>query len=94
MPKMQSLYLMDGHEFTGELLVYLDNLLPEFFETMRKEGLLDDSIVFVLSDHGNNSNLFFKGTTAGKNELANTFFMSLMSKNNADLYGKNMEKNE
>lgn len=94
MPKVQMLTLMDGHEFTGELLVYLDSLIPQFFESMRKEGLLEDSIVFIMSDHGNNANLLFKGTTSGKNELANPFLYTLMSSNNDKLYGEMAKLNE
>jgi hypothetical protein len=61
---------------------------------MIKEGLLDDSIVFVMSNHGNNANLFFKGTASGKNELVNPFMMMLLSENNEKLYGDILRKNE
>lgn len=61
---------------------------------MISEGLLDDSIVFVMSNHGNNANLFFKGTASGKNELANPFMMMLMSENNEKLYGEKLRLNE
>lgn len=85
---------MDAHEFTGELAQYLDNHIPQFFDKMINEGLLDDSIVFVMSNHGNNANLFFKGTASGKNELVNPFMMMLLSKNNEKLYGDILRKNE
>jgi arylsulfatase A-like enzyme len=94
LPKVQMVTLMDAHEFTGELVTYLDDHLPTFFDKMISEGLLDDSIVFILSDHGNNSNLFFKGTQSGKNELANPFMMMLLSENNALKYGEKLVKNE
>jgi hypothetical protein len=93
-PKVQMVTLMDGHEFTGELPVYLDDLLPQFFEDMVKDGLLEDSIVLVLSDHGNNANLFFKGTASGKNELANPFMSVFMSQNNVARFGKHAENNQ
>lgn len=93
-PKVQMVTLMDGHEFTGELPIYLDEHLPAFFEKMQGEGLLEDSLVFILSDHGNNANLFFKGTTSGKNELANPFFALMMSDNNQKRFGKMAEMNQ
>lgn len=93
-PKFQTINLMDSHEFTGELSYYLDQHLPSFFESMLQEGLLDDSIVLLISDHGNNANLFFKGTASGKIELANPFFMMLLSSNNAEKYGRTLAKNE
>lgn len=61
---------------------------------MISEGLLEDSIVFLMSDHGNNANLFFKGTESGKNELANPFMTMLLSENNAKLYGEKLSRNE
>lgn len=85
---------MDSHEFTGELSFYLDAHIPNFFEAMIKEGLLDDAIVLVMSDHGNNANLFFKGTTSGKIELANPFLMMLLSQNNSKKYGNTLRKNQ
>lgn len=93
-PKVQMVTLMDGHEFTGELPIYLDEHLPEFLEKMKNGGLLDDSLVFLMSDHGNNANLFFKGTTSGRNELANPFFALLMSKNNVERFGEVVNINQ
>ena len=94
MPKVQMVTLMDGHEFTGEVVEYLDHHLVEFFKAMMEEGLLDDSIIFILSDHGNNSNLFFKGTASGMNELVSPFLAMMMSANNAKKYGEIVRKNE
>lgn len=94
MPKLSVVTLLDGHEFTGELPVYLDKHIPDFFEKMKKEGLLEDSITFLLSDHGNNANLLFKNTKSGLNELSNPFLMMMLSKNNADVYGKTLKNNE
>jgi hypothetical protein len=47
-----------------------------------------------MSDHGNNANLFFKGTASGKIELANPFFMMLLSENNSEKYGNHLLKNQ
>lgn len=93
-PKVQMVTLMDGHEFTGELPVYLDQYLPNFLEKMKNEGLLENSLVFIMSDHGNNANLFFKGTTSGRNELANPFFALLMSQNNVERFDKSAKVNQ
>lgn len=93
-PKFQSITLTDGHEFTGELPYYLDDHLVDFFKAMVKEGLLDDSIVFLLSDNGNSGNFLFSGTDSGKNEAVNPFMSILLSKNNAEKYGDILKKNE
>lgn len=93
-PKFQTLTLTDGHEITGELPYYLDEHLVSYFKTMKSEGLLNDSIVFLLSDNGNGGNFLFSGTDSGKNEAANPFLAVMMSKNNVDLFGHNLSENE
>lgn len=92
-PKFQSITLTDGHEFTGELPYYLDDHLVTFFKTMTDEGLLDDSIVFLLSDNGNSGNFLFSGTESGKNEAVNPFMAIFMSPNNAEKYGETLSRN-
>ena len=93
-PKFQSVTLMDGHEFTGELPAYLDEHLVRFFEVATSENLLEDSIIFLVSDNGNGGNFLFSGTESGKNEAANPFLTVLLSKNNAEKYGETLKANE
>jgi Protein of unknown function (DUF229) len=92
-PKFQSITLTDGHEFTGELPYYLDKHLEIFFKTMTNEGLLNDSIVYLLSDNGNSGNFLFSGSESGKNEAVNPFMAIFMSDNNAAKYGDALQLN-
>lgn len=93
-PKIQTITLMDGHEMTGELPYYLDGHLVNYLETMQKESLLDDAIIFVLSDNGNAENFLFSQTESGKIEAANPFLSVLLSPNNEERFGEVLNKNE
>lgn len=44
----------DAHEGTGEVVRYLDERLGEFLNSFLRKGYLDDTAVFIVSDHGNN----------------------------------------
>jgi hypothetical protein len=44
----------DAHEGTGEVARYLDEELSQFLERFEKNGWLEDTTVFFVSDHGNN----------------------------------------
>jgi len=46
---------MDGHEATGEAVGWMDDALADFLER-RLPPMLNDTIVFILSDHGNHMN--------------------------------------
>ena len=45
--------IQDGHEFTGQVVKYLDEYLYEFLEELYQNKKLDDTALFILSDHGN-----------------------------------------
>jgi len=93
-PKFQSLTLMDGHEFTGELPQYLDDHLESYLRTLTSEGLLEDSIVFLLSDNGNTNNFLFSSTESGKNEAVNPFLSVFLSANNVERFGRHISANQ
>jgi hypothetical protein len=44
---------MDSHEATRELINLIDEPLTNFFEDLYKNGDLNDTIIFLFSDHGN-----------------------------------------
>lgn len=44
----------DAHEGTGEVVSYLDKRLGKFLNNFYEKGYLDDTVVFFISDHGNN----------------------------------------
>ena len=43
----------DGHEPTGQVVKYLDEDLYNFLEDLYKSKKLEDTALFILSDHGN-----------------------------------------
>lgn len=51
-PKFFRVGLVDGHEGSDEVIKYSDDLLVEFFEQFKKDGHLDDTLMFIVSDHG------------------------------------------
>jgi hypothetical protein len=51
-PKFFRLGLVDGHEGSDEVIKYSDDLLVEFFENFKKDGNLDDTLMFIVTDHG------------------------------------------
>ena len=50
--KLFRLLVEDGHEGTGEVIQYADKFLTEFFEKFEREGKLEDTILYVQTDHG------------------------------------------
>ena len=44
---------MDSHEATGELIKLVDEPLTNFLDDLYKSGDLNDTILFLFSDHGN-----------------------------------------
>ena len=44
----------EAHEGTGEVVKYLDVRLRKFLESLDKKKHLDDTAIFIVSDHGNN----------------------------------------
>jgi len=51
-PKFFKLGLAEGHEGTAEVIKYSDDELLNFIENFEKKGFLDDTIVYIQSDHG------------------------------------------
>lgn len=43
---------MDGHEWTGLALAYIDDYFLKFIKDLEKNKILDDTFVILLSDHG------------------------------------------
>jgi hypothetical protein len=51
-PKLFRLGLVDGHEGSTEVIKYSDDLLVEFFTKFQNAGFLDDTAIFIQTDHG------------------------------------------
>ena len=44
---------MDGHETTTLVAHYMDGNLKDYIQSLEKEKILDDTLVILVSDHGN-----------------------------------------
>ncbi|KAJ2524374.1 hypothetical protein GGI11_000864 [Coemansia sp. RSA 2049] len=77
-PYMLMLNLMEGHEGTGEVLRTLDSRLSAFLADMRDSGELEDTALFLLSDHGLHMGLNFAFLNSGQIEHKNPFFAMVL----------------
>ena len=59
-PKFLRLAFIDGHEGTGEVVSLLDKKLGKFLKDFQKKGYLNDTVIFFVSDHGNNMFGFYQ----------------------------------
>ena len=51
--KYLKLSFQDGHEPTGQVIKYMDEYLYNFLNELYEQKLLNDTSIFILSDHGN-----------------------------------------
>ncbi|KAJ1664686.1 hypothetical protein EV178_003842 [Coemansia sp. RSA 1646] len=77
-PYMLMLNLMEGHEGTGEVLRTLDNRLSRFLVDLRDNGELEDTALFLLSDHGLHMGLNFAFLNSGQIEHKNPFYAMVL----------------
>ncbi|KAJ2394343.1 hypothetical protein GGI23_004723, partial [Coemansia sp. RSA 2559] len=73
-PYMLMLNLMEGHEGTGEVIRTLDGRLSTFLADLRDSGELEDTALFLLSDHGLHMGLNYAFLNSGQIEHKNPFF--------------------
>ena len=52
--KFFRLHIYESHELTLELIKYADNNIYDFFQKFFKKGYFNDTLILVVSDHGNN----------------------------------------
>jgi len=81
--KFLRLAFQDAHEGTGEVARYLDEYLFDFLNKLEQRNWLNNTAIFIVSDHGNNMigfyNLFNCEDFIKEKTLA-TWFMLLPSK--------------
>ena len=95
---------MDSHEATGELVSLIDGPLVEFLDDLYKNGDLNDTIIFLFSDHGNHASPHLKMMPTDDMKIERImpfFFLILPKKNNKyqneyflDEYYDNLHKNQ
>ena len=93
--KFLRLSFQDAHEGTLEVVKYMDKKLAKFLEEFDNNNYLDDTAIFIVSDHGNNMIGFYNILQVEDYVLEKTlgtWFMILPKKMNID--EKNLEKNQ
>ena len=93
--KFLRLSFQDAHEGTLEVVKYLDKKLAKFLEYFDNKKYLDDTAIFLVSDHGNNMIGFyniFQVEDYVLEKTLGTWFMILPKKFN--LNEKNLEINQ
>ena len=91
--KFLRLSFQEGHEPTGNIAKYLDEYLYKFLNDLYKQKLLNDTAIFILSDHGNNYfNIFYNYVLNSDDSLIErtygTLFIILPSNKNNKIYKK------
>jgi hypothetical protein len=54
MPKLLRMQFIDAHEGSMNVVKYLDDKLANFLSDMESKGMLDDTLLLFMADHGNN----------------------------------------
>jgi phosphoglycerol transferase MdoB-like AlkP superfamily enzyme len=85
---------MDSHEFSGEIVSYLDDNLEAYLRWMKQEGFLNNTVIMLYSDHGNHINFVLKESIYGYTELSNPFLFMSLPENVAGKFGDNLVRNE
>ena len=81
------LSFQDAHEGTLEVVKYLDKKLAKFLEIFEKKNYLEDTAIFIVSDHGNNMIGFYNILQVEDyviEKTLGTWFMILPKKINID----------
>jgi len=92
--KYFKLRFLDSHEYTGEKSTFLDGDLKTFFDTMDKEGHLDNTVVMFYSDHGDHIAYYGHLTSSGQQEKMNPFFYTLLPESLNKVYGESIRANQ
>ncbi|ORZ04570.1 hypothetical protein BCR41DRAFT_389926 [Lobosporangium transversale] len=77
-PWFQMGSFIEGHEGTGEVLLTLDGDMARFFKGMEKDGTLDNTIIFMMADHGLHMGINFMFTTNGRIEHMNPYLSVIL----------------
>ena len=88
-----------GHEKTGAVIKYLDDPLFNMLNNFYKKGLLKDTAVFIVSDHGNQNDGVYDIIESGEWELEKRYPFFFLILCNNDLfkksgYDQNLLKNQ
>ena len=93
--KLFKMSLAEAHEFTLELISHSDDHLYNFVQKFIDKGYLNDTIVFFLSDHGNNFRGYLKiKTTSDDRKIEGLMgVLFIMLPNKKEIYESSMYNN-
>ncbi|KAK5816658.1 hypothetical protein F5H01DRAFT_320674 [Linnemannia elongata] len=77
-PWFQMGSFIEGHEGTGEVLLTVDNDLAKFLKGMEEDGSLENTIVFMMADHGLHMGINFMFTPSGRIEHMNPYLSVIL----------------
>ncbi|KAG0370256.1 hypothetical protein BGX24_002099 [Mortierella sp. AD032] len=77
-PWFQMGSLIEGHEGTGEVLLTMDDDLSKFLKGMEEDGSLENTIVFMMADHGLHMGINFMFTPNGRIEHMNPYLSVIL----------------
>ena len=98
--KYLRLSFQDGHEPTGQVIGYIDEHLYNYLNELYEKNLLNDTAIFLLSDHGNSYFNYvyyyiFKSDDSLIERTYGTLFIILPSnKKNYDSIYNNIHRNQ
>ena len=76
------------HEKTGAIIKYLDDPLYNMLSGLYKKGLLKDTAIFIVSDHGNQNNGVYDIINSAEWELEKRYPFFVLILNNNELFKK------
>ena len=94
-PKFLKIGFNDAHESTGETIGYMDESISKFIENVIDNYMIDESIIFIGSDHGNSMpdfNYIIQSDDAEIERTMGTLF--LIISNDGKVNWKELEINE
>ncbi|KAG0366796.1 hypothetical protein BC939DRAFT_503740 [Gamsiella multidivaricata] len=77
-PWFQMGSFIEGHEGTGEVLLTLDNDFAKFMKGMEEDGTLENTIIFMMADHGLHMGINFMFTPNGRIEHMNPYLSVIL----------------
>jgi len=86
--------IVAAHEFSGENSRYTDIELAKVLEKMDSEELLDNTIIYLYSDHANHINFLMLTTRSGYAEKMNPMFFMIMPAHVAEKHHENILWNQ
>lgn len=86
--------IVSAHEFSGENSRYIDVELSKILNKMDEEKMLDNTIIYLYSDHANHINFLMLRTKSGFAEKMNPAFMMVVPAHEAEKHHETIVTNQ